>query len=182
MAAAPAGAAKRVLIVGGVAGGASCAARLRRLDERAEITMFERGPYVSFANCGLPYYVGEVIKEQSSLLVANAAKFDRWFNVVVKENTEAELCYAPQYGSAKDPINLAGMVAANVLRGLHPLACWDELDLAALAEDPGAVLVDVREGWASRGDGTGGHSSGRRTGSTGGSRSSSTSGQAQPAN
>ncbi|KAG2502006.1 hypothetical protein HYH03_000502 [Edaphochlamys debaryana] len=79
---------RKVLVVGGVAGGASCAARLRRLDEQAEITIFERGPYVSFANCGLPYYVGEVIKEQSSLLVANAAKFNKWFNIAVKESTE----------------------------------------------------------------------------------------------
>jgi NADPH-dependent 2,4-dienoyl-CoA reductase/sulfur reductase-like enzyme len=53
---------KKVLIVGGVAGGASCAARLRRLDEQAHITIFERGPHVSFANCGLPYYVGTIIK------------------------------------------------------------------------------------------------------------------------
>lgn len=53
---------QKVLIVGGVAGGASCAARLRRLTEDAEITIFERGPYVSFANCGLPYYIGDVIK------------------------------------------------------------------------------------------------------------------------
>ena len=52
---------RRVLIVGGVAGGASCAARLRRLDETVEILMIDRGPYVSFANCGLPYYVGNVI-------------------------------------------------------------------------------------------------------------------------
>lgn len=51
----------QVVIVGGVAGGASCAARLRRLTEAAEITIFERGPYVSFANCGLPYHVGGVI-------------------------------------------------------------------------------------------------------------------------
>lgn len=61
--AAGAGAAKpkKVLIVGGVAGGASCAARMRRLDEQVEITVFERGPYVSFANCGLPYHVSDVI-------------------------------------------------------------------------------------------------------------------------
>jgi len=58
----------KVIIVGGVAGGASCAARLRRLDENAEILMVERGPYVSYANCGLPYHVGGVIKEESSLL------------------------------------------------------------------------------------------------------------------
>ena len=60
----------KVIIIGGVAGGASCAARLRRLDENAEIIMVERGPYVSYANCGLPYHVGGVIPEESSLLVA----------------------------------------------------------------------------------------------------------------
>ncbi len=54
----------KVIIVGGVAGGASCAARLRRLDENAEILMVERGPYVSYANCGLPYHVGGVIEKE----------------------------------------------------------------------------------------------------------------------
>ncbi len=54
----------KVIIVGGVAGGASCAARLRRLDENAEILMVERGPYVSYANCGLPYHVGGVIPRE----------------------------------------------------------------------------------------------------------------------
>ena len=65
----------KVIIVGGVAGGASCAARLRRLDEKAEILMVERGPYVSYANCGLPYHVGGVIEHESSLLVANEQVF-----------------------------------------------------------------------------------------------------------
>ena len=60
----------KVIIVGGVAGGASCAARLRRLDEKAEILMVERGPYVSYANCGLPYHVGGVIVRESNLIVA----------------------------------------------------------------------------------------------------------------
>ncbi len=60
----------RILIVGGVAGGASCAARLRRLDEQAEIYLFERGTDISFANCGLPYYLGGVIKQRQHLLVA----------------------------------------------------------------------------------------------------------------
>ncbi|MHC4835394.1 MAG: FAD-dependent oxidoreductase, partial [Planctomycetota bacterium] len=59
---------KRVLIVGGVAGGASAAARLRRLDENAEIIMFERGEHISFANCGLPYHIGETIKDRDRLL------------------------------------------------------------------------------------------------------------------
>ena len=65
----------KVIIVGGVAGGASCAARLRRLDEKAEILMVERGPYVSYANCGLPYHVSGVIEQESSLLVATEQTF-----------------------------------------------------------------------------------------------------------
>ncbi|MFZ1381293.1 MAG: pyridine nucleotide-disulfide oxidoreductase, partial [Scrofimicrobium sp.] len=59
----------RIVVVGGVATGMSAAARARRLDESAEIIVFEKGPYVSFANCGLPYYVGGEIKDQSKLLV-----------------------------------------------------------------------------------------------------------------
>ena len=75
---------KRILIVGGVAGGASCAARLRRMDERAEIFMFERGADVSFANCGLPYYVGGLIGDRQKLLMATAEKFRDWFGVEVR--------------------------------------------------------------------------------------------------
>ena len=62
---------QKVLIVGGVAGGASAATRLRRLDEHAEIIMLERGEYVSFANCGLPYYIGGTIKDKNALTVHN---------------------------------------------------------------------------------------------------------------
>ncbi|MBE0603071.1 MAG: FAD-dependent oxidoreductase [Deltaproteobacteria bacterium] len=65
----------KAIIVGGVAGGASCAARLRRLDEKAEILLVERGPYVSYANCGLPYHVGGSIEQESSLLVATEQTF-----------------------------------------------------------------------------------------------------------
>ena len=54
----------KLLIIGGVAGGATAAARARRIDERAEIILFERGAYISFANCGLPYYIGDVIKRK----------------------------------------------------------------------------------------------------------------------
>ena len=82
------GAHRRVLIVGGVAGGASCAARLRRLDESVEIVMFDRGPYVSFANCGLPYYVGNVISDERRLLVASRELFRQRFNVEVHTETE----------------------------------------------------------------------------------------------
>jgi len=79
----------KVIIVGGVAGGASCAARLRRLDENAEIIMVEKGPYVSYANCGLPYYIGGVIEKESSLLVASEQMFKSAFNIDVRTNCEA---------------------------------------------------------------------------------------------
>jgi len=74
----------RILIVGGVAGGASCAARARRLSEEAEIIIFERGPYVSFANCGLPYHVGNVIIDEDDLLVASPDLFRDRFNIDVR--------------------------------------------------------------------------------------------------
>jgi NADPH-dependent 2,4-dienoyl-CoA reductase/sulfur reductase-like enzyme/rhodanese-related sulfurtransferase len=79
----------KVIIVGGVAGGASCAARLRRLDETAEILMVERGPYVSYANCGLPYHVGDVIQKESDLLVANEQTFRNQFAVDCRTGCEA---------------------------------------------------------------------------------------------
>jgi NADPH-dependent 2,4-dienoyl-CoA reductase/sulfur reductase-like enzyme/rhodanese-related sulfurtransferase len=79
----------KVIIVGGVAGGASCAARLRRLDERAEILMVERGPYVSFANCGLPYHIGGVIEHEGDLLVANERLFREHFAVDCRTGCEA---------------------------------------------------------------------------------------------
>src|SRR5688572_1801634 len=78
----------RVLIVGGVAGGASCAARLRRLDESSEIVIFDRGPFVSFANCGLPFYVGDVIEDERTLLMASPQLFRQRFNIAVFTNTE----------------------------------------------------------------------------------------------
>ena len=78
----------RVIIIGGVAGGASAAARLRRLDESCEILMIEKGPYISFANCGLPYYIGEVIQERSSLLLQTPEAFNARFNVDVRVNNE----------------------------------------------------------------------------------------------
>ena len=60
---------KRVLVVGGVAGGATAAARIRRNTESAHIIMFEKGPYISYANCGLPYYIGDVITDRRNLTV-----------------------------------------------------------------------------------------------------------------
>jgi len=79
---------KKVLIVGGVAGGASAAARLRRLDENAEIIMFERDEYISFANCGLPYYIGESIKERDKLLVQTPEAMKARFKIDVRNNSE----------------------------------------------------------------------------------------------
>lgn len=78
---------RKVIIVGGVAGGASAAARLRRLDEEAEIIMFERGEYISFANCGLPYYIGESIKERGKLLVQTPEAMKKRFNIDIRINS-----------------------------------------------------------------------------------------------
>lgn len=79
---------KRIIIVGGVAGGASAAARLRRLDENAEILMVERGDYISFANCGLPYYIGDVIKDREKLLVQTEEGMEKRFNIDIRVKTE----------------------------------------------------------------------------------------------
>ena len=79
---------KRILIIGGVAGGASCAARLRRLSETARIQVFDRGPHVSFANCGLPYYVGDVIQHEEDLLVATPDLFTNRFAIDIHCRTE----------------------------------------------------------------------------------------------
>jgi NADPH-dependent 2,4-dienoyl-CoA reductase/sulfur reductase-like enzyme/rhodanese-related sulfurtransferase len=79
---------KKILIVGGVAGGASAAARLRRLDEKANIILFERGDYISFANCGLPYYIGGVIEKRDDLLVQTPKRFKSRFNIDVRIKNE----------------------------------------------------------------------------------------------
>ncbi len=78
----------KVIIVGGVAGGASCAARLRRLDEKAEILLVERGPFVSYANCGLPYHISGVIEKESSLLVATEQTFRTQFAIDCRTRCE----------------------------------------------------------------------------------------------
>jgi NADPH-dependent 2,4-dienoyl-CoA reductase/sulfur reductase-like enzyme/rhodanese-related sulfurtransferase len=79
---------ERILIVGGVAGGASAAARARRLCERCQIIVFDRGPFVSFANCGLPYFVGSVIQEEKDLIVASPELFRDRFNIEVRTRSE----------------------------------------------------------------------------------------------
>lgn len=79
---------KRVLVVGGVAGGASAAARVRRLDESASITIFERGPHVSFSNCALPYYLSGVVASSERLLMMNPEKFKSNYNIDVRVESE----------------------------------------------------------------------------------------------
>jgi NADPH-dependent 2,4-dienoyl-CoA reductase/sulfur reductase-like enzyme/rhodanese-related sulfurtransferase len=111
---------KRILIVGGVAGGASCAARARRMSEAAEIIIFDRGPYVSFANCGLPYYVGDVIKKEENLLIATPELFRKRFNIEVRLLSEVididsakqsiqvrDLTTGDQYGESYDVLVLS---------------------------------------------------------------------------
>jgi NADPH-dependent 2,4-dienoyl-CoA reductase/sulfur reductase-like enzyme/rhodanese-related sulfurtransferase len=77
----------KILIIGGVAGGASTAARLRRMDEAAEIVLFERGPYISYANCGLPYFIGGVISKRDRLFVQTPEGFSRRFRIDVRTDS-----------------------------------------------------------------------------------------------
>ncbi|HEY5556987.1 FAD-dependent oxidoreductase [Acetobacterium sp.] len=79
---------KKILIVGGVAGGATAAARLRRLSEEDEIILFERDEYISFANCGLPYYIGDVIKDRQKLLVQTVEGMSKRFNLDIRNFSE----------------------------------------------------------------------------------------------
>lgn len=80
---------QKVIIIGGVAGGATAAARLRRIDETAEIVLLERGEHVSFANCGLPYYIGDIIKEREDLLLSSPELFKNRYNIDVRIFSEA---------------------------------------------------------------------------------------------
>ena len=78
----------KVVIVGGVAGGATAAARIRRLDEHAEIVVFERSGYISYANCGLPYHIGDVIPDEEDLTLQTPESFYRRFRVQMKVRHE----------------------------------------------------------------------------------------------
>lgn len=114
----------KYVVIGAVAGGASAAARLRRLDEQAEIVMFEKGEYVSYANCGLPYYIGEVIQERNKLFVQTAASFKSRFNIDVRISTEV---------IAIDPIQKT-VSAKNLLTGEEYQESYDKLVLSPGAE------------------------------------------------
>ena len=78
----------KVVIVGGVAGGATAAARIRRLDEKAEIVVFERSGYVSYANCGLPYYIGGIIEDPDELTLQTPESFLNRFRIIMKTHHE----------------------------------------------------------------------------------------------
>jgi NADPH-dependent 2,4-dienoyl-CoA reductase/sulfur reductase-like enzyme/rhodanese-related sulfurtransferase len=84
---------QKILVVGGVAGGASCAARARRLSEEATIIVFDRGPHVSFANCGLPYYIGNVITKEKDLVITTPDAFKKRFNIDVRILSEVQAIY-----------------------------------------------------------------------------------------
>ena len=79
---------KKILIVGGVAGGATAAARIRRLDETAEVIIFERSGFVSYANCGLPYYIGGVIRDKEELTLQTPEMFRERFQIDVRVHHE----------------------------------------------------------------------------------------------
>ncbi|MDL2318459.1 FAD-dependent oxidoreductase [Eubacteriales bacterium OttesenSCG-928-A19] len=115
---------KKILIIGGVAGGASAAARLRRLDEHAEIIMFEKGEFISFANCGLPYYIGGAIEDRSELLLQTPESFHSRFHVDVRIFSEV---------TAIDRINQS-VVVKNHKTGKSYSERYDDLILSPGAE------------------------------------------------
>lgn len=114
----------KYVIIGAVAGGASTAARLRRLDEQAEIVIFEKGAYISYANCGLPYYIGDVIKDRNALFVQTAAAFNQRFRIDVRIRTEV---------IAIDPAAKT-IRAVNQITGQEYTETYDKLVLSPGAE------------------------------------------------
>ncbi len=116
----------KILIVGGVAGGASTAARLRRNDEKNNIILFEKGGYISFANCGLPYYIGDVITEKENLILQTPEKFNKRFNIDVRINSEI----------IRVDCNLKRVLVKNLLTGETYTEGYDKLVLS-----PGAKPI-----------------------------------------
>ncbi|HMO35770.1 MAG TPA: FAD-dependent oxidoreductase, partial [Gemmatales bacterium] len=148
----------KLVIVGGVAGGASAATRARRLSEHAEIILLERGPYVSFANCGLPYHIGEIIPQRNKLLVATVERLREFFRLDVRIQNEVisldrskklvqvldrqkNLRYTESYdklilapGAAPIRPNFPG----STLNGVHVLRTLEDTDAIKQAVDRGA--------------------------------------------
>ena len=122
----------KIIIIGGVGGGATAAARLRRLDECAEIIMFERGEHISFANCGLPYYIGGIIDDREDLLLQTPGSFNRRFNIDVRTQSEVP---------AVDP-KTKTVTVKNKITGETYIESYDKLILSP----GGAPIVPPIEG------------------------------------
>lgn len=120
----------KIIIVGGVAGGASAAAKARRTNEAAEIVMFEKGPYVSFANCGLPYYVGKTIADRDDLLLQTPEKFWKRFRVLVKVRHEVL-----QIDRKDKSVQVNNLVSGETFR--------ERYDKLILAPGAGAIVPDI---------------------------------------
>ncbi|HRG23653.1 MAG TPA: FAD-dependent oxidoreductase [Chitinophagaceae bacterium] len=114
----------KYIVIGAVAGGASAAARLRRLNEKAEIVIFEKGEYISYANCGLPYYIGDVISDRNKLFVQTATSFRNRFNIDVRISNEV---------TGVDALNKT-VSARNLLTGEEYTESFDKLVLSPGAE------------------------------------------------
>lgn len=126
---------KRILIVGGVAGGASTAARVRRIDESAEVIMFEKGPHVSFSNCSLPYHLSGIVENSDSLVLMNPEVFKKRYNIQARVNNEVikinreertitvkDLALGNTYEEAYDKLVLspgASPIRPNQIKGIH---------------------------------------------------------------
>jgi NADPH-dependent 2,4-dienoyl-CoA reductase/sulfur reductase-like enzyme/rhodanese-related sulfurtransferase len=123
------------IIVGAVAGGASTAARLRRMDEKANIILFEKSDYISYANCGLPYYIGDVIKDRNKLFVQTAKSFKSRFAIDVRVRTEV---------TSIDPVNKT-VTATDLLSGRTYSEPYDKLVLSPGAEPVRPSLPGINE-------------------------------------
>ncbi len=128
----------KLLIIGGVAGGATAAARARRLNEEAEIILFERGEFISFANCGLPYYIGDVIKERDSLLVTTVADFQKRYAIDIRIFSEVTAIDRKQHE----------VVVRNIQTGATYRESYDKIILSPGAEPfkppiPGIDLENI---------------------------------------
>lgn len=123
------------IIIGAVAGGASTAARLRRVDEKANIILFEKTDFISYANCGLPYYIGDVIKDRNKLFVQTAASFKKRFAIDVRIKTEI---------TAIDRVNKT-VTATNLVTGKTYTEQYDKLVLSPGAEPIRPPLPGINE-------------------------------------
>ena len=117
----------KVIIVGGVAGGATAAARIRRLDEHAEITVFERSGYIFYANCGLPYYIGDVITDPEELTLQTPESFFKRFHINMKIHHEVitiQMCIRDRSFTTILPLMPSSRPAsfANAVSGVTPIA------------------------------------------------------------